>query len=233
MYPLAVLPLLAFFLLCPTSPHAESFLLDPGHSPAHPGAMSCSGRQEYLYNDALARTILSHLKERGIQARLSRRPGEERSLSDRAKQAKGKKLLLSLHHDSVQERFLSRSQPFPCSNKANGYSLFVSRKNKYFEKSLLYARVLGEILRTLGLRPSSHHGEAIPGENRPLLDPSLGIYQYDDLVVLKNADAPAILLEAAVIVHPEDDVLAQSPRFQLGIAEAIAQTFRFVESQIF
>jgi hypothetical protein len=40
------------------------------------------------------------------------------------------------------------------------------------------------------LKPSRHHGEAIAGENRRLIDPENGIYQFDDLVVLKLQGLP-------------------------------------------
>ncbi|MBO4369221.1 MAG: N-acetylmuramoyl-L-alanine amidase, partial [Desulfovibrio sp.] len=223
--------LLFFFLFQLKASFAEDFILDPGHSPAHPGALSCSGRYEHLYNEDLATTVLRYLKERGLSVTVTRSAKEDISLISRAQMAKGKKLFLSLHHDSAQKKYLSIRNAFPCTDTIRGYSLFVSAKNAYFESSLLYARILGEILTTMGFRPSTHHGEPIAGENRPLLDARLGIYQFDDLVVLKKADSPAILLEAAVIVNPDDDVLSQNKTFQLRIAEAIAQTFRFVTVQ--
>lgn len=34
--------------------------------------------------------------------------------------------------------------------------------------------------------PSLHHAEPIHGENRELLDTTLGIYRFDDLTVLKK-----------------------------------------------
>ena len=77
-------------------------------------------------------------------------------------------------------------------------------------------------MRSRGLRPSLHHAEKIAGENRQLLDPDLGIYRYDDLVVLRKADAPAILLEAAVLVHPQDEARAASAAYQRQIADAVA-----------
>jgi N-acetylmuramoyl-L-alanine amidase len=54
-----------------------------------------------------------------------------------------------------------------------------------------------------------------------LIDPEKGIYLFDDLVVLKNADAPAVLLEAAVIVHPKDEKKASSTQYRNIISEAV------------
>lgn len=210
--------------------HGADLILDPGHSPMKPGATSCSGLPEYQFNDQLVATIVRFLAERGLACDVTRRGREELSLKERGAKASGHKLFLSVHHDSVQPVYLERFQGQLCSRKAHGYALFVSQKNAYFETSLLYARVLGELLVAMGFQPSTHHGEAISGENRTLLDPRLGIYQFDDLVVLKTSKAPAILLEAAVIVHPEEERLAQHPGFQKAIAEAVAQMLRFVQN---
>ena len=159
---------------------------------------------------------------------MTRKYEEEISLQARAKLARGKKMFLSVHHDSAQPQFLEVKKDRVCSKKAKGYSLFVSRKNAFFEESLKYARFLGEQLYAQGLRPSTHHGEPIKGENRKLLDAKLGIYQYDDLIVLKQAEAPAVLLEGAVIVHPEDEALARSSEYRQKIAKAVAATFAYV-----
>ena len=54
---------------------------------------------------------------------------------------------------------------------------------------------MGSALIESGLKPALHHAEPIKGENRPLLDEHTGVYEYTDLVVLKAAEMPAILLE--------------------------------------
>lgn len=198
-------------------------LLDPGHSPAHPGARSCTGRAEHLYNYDLAAAVAAHLRERGIAAELTRGPKDDVSLAERASRAKGRRLFLSLHHDSAQPQFVKMADGSPRTEKpeAEGYSLFVSAKNRWNIESLYFARDLGRALREAGLKPSSHHGERIRGENRRILDEELGIYAFDDLVVLKRADAPAVLLEAAVIIHPRDEARARSEKHRMIIAQAV------------
>ncbi|MDR2056013.1 MAG: N-acetylmuramoyl-L-alanine amidase [Desulfovibrio sp.] len=225
------LPLLAaaFCLFCSGPALAHEFVLDPGHSKNRPGAKSCSGAYEYAYNDNLAGFISRHLAARNIAVEMTRTPDGEISLTDRAKTAAGKKLFLSLHHDSAQPQFVRQINGNPCSDKAEGYSIFVSAKNPHFQKSLACARVLGEALRRSGLVPSAHHGENIKGENRKSLDAHLGIYLFDDLVVLKNAESPALLLEAAVIINPADEVRAGSEAYRLKIAQAVEQTMLFAK----
>ncbi len=153
--------------------------------------------------------------------------GEELTPKERATRSDGSSFLLSVHHDSVQPRFVTARKEsginYVCSDKASGFSIFISRLNPRFAESESLAKNLGEALLKRGLVPTLHHAEPIQGENRPLLDARLGIYQYDSLGVLKYAKVPALLLEAAVIVHPDDDRQAQSPEFQKKIADSVAE----------
>jgi N-acetylmuramoyl-L-alanine amidase len=103
----------------------------------------------------------------------------------------------------------------------SGYSIFVSRKNRQFDGSLMLATQLGQELLKLGRKPTLHHAEPIPGENRPLLDAELGIYQYDDLVVLKQSSMPAVLMEIGVIADPSDEAYVSTSSNQEAIVDAI------------
>jgi len=60
-------------------------------------------------------------------------------------------------------------------------------------------------MRRQGLTPTLHHAEPIKGENRELVNPDLGIYRFDDLIVLKSAAMPAVLLECGVIVNRSEE----------------------------
>lgn len=221
----SVLLALVFFGM-PGPGHARDIILDPGHSPAQPGAISSTGHKEYQYNDMLLKSVQKYLASRNLRVDVTRTPSEDISLQKRAEKSVGKKLFISLHHDSVQPQFMQKTNALPTSQKARGYSIFVSRKNPHFDKSLEYAKVLGAALRAQGMKPSTHHGEKIKGENRLLLDSKLGIYAHDDLIVLKQSKSPALLLESAVIVHPQDEFLARTEKHQLAIARALEKTIR-------
>lgn len=221
---LAFILFLNYFIPLPVLAH--NIILDPGHSPSRPGAFSSTGVKEYVYNDTLLKNVQKYLLSKNIHVDTTRAPGEDISLQKRAEKATGKKLFISLHHDSVQPQFMRFINGLPVSQKARGYSIFVSRKNKFFDKSLEYAKILGTALRNEGLVPSRHHGEKINGENRIPIDADLGIYIYDDLVVLKQSKSPAILLESAVIVHPQDEILARSPKHQNALARALEKTIK-------
>lgn len=84
------------------------------------------------------------------------------------------------------------------------------------------AREIGERLRAAGETPSLYHADPIRGENRPLIDARLGIHRFDDLVVLRTARVPALLIEAGVIVNPREEArLAQADTIRrLGAAIA-------------
>lgn len=220
---LAIVLVLFVLISQATGAHSGGFIIDPGHSPKSKGATSCTGKSEHLYNEILSQYISTYLSNQHIPVTQTRTPHEELSLKDRALSADGKTLFLSIHHDSVQTQFITWKNHLPTSSKAEGYSIFISSKNKYYEKSLKYARALGVALRSKGLKSSKHHGEKIAGENRQLLDPENGIYLFDDLVVLKNSNAPAILFESAVIVNPLDESRAISEQYKLQIAEAICE----------
>lgn len=209
---------------------ASEIILDPGHSPNSFGAISCTGEKEYLYNDKLVNYIKNNLDKNNINSTITRMSSQNMSLLERVKSTKSSKLFISIHHDSVQPQFIKHINKYPTSDKANGYSIFISRKNKFFDKSLEYAIDLAKNLRNKGLIPSTHHGEKIKGENREVLDKELGIYIFDDLIVLKKSQCPAILLEAGVIVNPNDEKKVKTENFKLNVSKAIVETIKSIKT---
>ena len=85
----------------------------------------------------------------------------------------------------------SDSKPEHYSDNFHGYSVFVSDRNPYPAESLQFAELFGEALFAEGLTPSLHHTEPIPGEGKLLIDKRLGLYRFDNLVVLSSASMPA------------------------------------------
>jgi N-acetylmuramoyl-L-alanine amidase len=134
-------------------------------------------------------------------------------------------LLLSLHHDSVQPRYLSEmtvtGRPQRFGDLFLGFSIFVSGRNAHAKQSERFADLLGRALLARGLTPSLHHAGAIPGENRPLLDASLGVYR-DNLVILVGASIPAALLESGVIANrAEEQAIRQRSYHQMVVAAVV------------
>jgi len=204
---------------------ALTVALDVGHSLARPGAMSARGVPEFAFNRALAVVVQQALEKQGFQVRLIGAQGDMRDLRARTRAAVGADIFLSLHHDSVQPHYLEtwvpEGVPHRFSDRFSGFSLFVSRSNPALSASLACASQLGTALRHAGFMPSEHHAEPIRGENRPFADRANGVHYFDDLIVLKTAMQPALLLEAGIIVNRTDEVSLQDPATREKIAGAI------------
>lgn len=210
--------LLALAVLAAAAVHAEPLVaLDVGHSLARSGAVSARGVPEFDFNLKLAQDIAAELDKAGVAVRLIGADGLADNLAERSPKAAGAQLLLSIHHDSVQPRYLRHWQhdgeTRPYSDRFRGHSLFISGRNPQEARSLHCAARIGHALRRDGFIPSRHHAEPIEGEARPWADTTAGVHYYDNLVVLKTAEVPAVLLEAGVIVHRlEEKLLADTGR---------------------
>ena len=203
--------------------YSANVVLDIGHTPKQSGATSSNCQQEYTYNKELVLYILEKLKDKhNIEISLSsKKDDEELTFKDRYNSSVDKDLFISIHHDSVQKQFIKYINGCPTTNYAEGFSIFVSKKNIEYEKSLEYAKIFAEELISRGLVPTLHHAEKIKGENRELIDRKLGIYLFDDLKVLKNANSPAFLFEAGVIVNPNEEKKVKTKVFKDNITEAV------------
>lgn len=207
--------LLAAALAAPAA-RAVEVALDVGHYDTEPGVISASGRPEFEFNRELAFEVKSQLEKVNIPARLIGERGDHAVLAKRTAEAKGADLFLSIHHDSVRERWLPRAREFA------GFSLFISRKNSNKEKSLTCASAVGARLRAAGFTPSLYHADRVRGENRPFADKRNGVHYYDNLAVAKSAAMPAVLLEAGVIVNPAEESRLRDPEVRRRIAAAAA-----------
>jgi hypothetical protein len=54
-----------------------------------------------------------------------------------------------------------------------------------------------------------------------LVDAEAGVYRYDQLIVLKNTDMPAVLLEAGSIINRQEELVMASPERQALISAAV------------
>ncbi|MBR8058898.1 N-acetylmuramoyl-L-alanine amidase [Burkholderia dolosa] len=231
--PLVVVPALACSALLGTLPAAHAaddanarpepassryIVVDTGHTPSHPGATGASGRVEYLYNLDLSAAVAEKLAANGDRVLRTSADGREIALNQRSTQAPDANLFVSIHHDSMQQQFIDAGR----QREFRGFAVFVSQRNPRYAQSLQCAKAIAERLVAAGERPSLYHAEPIKGENRPLIDPSLGIHRFDDLVVLRTAPIPAVLVEAGVIVNPDEEKrLARRETIQ-RLAAAIA-----------
>jgi N-acetylmuramoyl-L-alanine amidase len=88
--------------------------------------------------------------------------------------------------------------------------------------SLLFARFLGTELRKRGLQYTPHYTERYMGHRKRLLvDAQVGVYRYDELIVLRDTDIPAVLLEAGSIINRKEELRMGSVERQTLISTAV------------
>jgi N-acetylmuramoyl-L-alanine amidase len=219
--------------------HDVKIALDVGHTPDDPidGALSARGVPEFDFNLRLANDIKNELVGTGFAStavmvtHLSRPAG----LIERVKRANDWQadLFLSVHHDSVNDEYLKtwtyQGKQRGFNDDYKGYSLFVSRKNARYTESLAFATALADRLLANGLDFTTHHspdnpaGQRESGSTFTFLDPTRGIYRFDDFLVLRRSAMPAVILEAGVIVNRDEELALASPVRRGKIATAVAE----------
>lgn len=195
--------------------------IDVGHGRADGGATSARGRSEFAFNQEFAGVLAETLRARGQSVREINFAGDIESLAARPKQAAGSDFFISIHHDSISESWLKpwlwEGLEQTYTDAKRGYGIFVSAQNPDLETSLLCASSLGAMLRRAGFSPSPWHGrrhQAADAEN--------GVWYYDNLVVLYRTTLPAVLFEAGVIKHREEELELLDPERQARMADALA-----------
>jgi N-acetylmuramoyl-L-alanine amidase len=134
-------------------------VLDVGHTAESEGAISARNVAEFVFNLRLAKRIEEKLKAEGFaETRLLLTEGKaRRSLVKRVAAANDlpADLLLSIHHDSVPNKFLEdwefEGKKSRFSDRFSGYSVFVSRSNPDFKTSLAFAELIGKEMKAQGL----------------------------------------------------------------------------------
>jgi N-acetylmuramoyl-L-alanine amidase len=206
-------------------------VVDVGHTADSPGAKSARGFGEFDFNLGLAMAIEQTLLEAGFNRTvlLITEGPTRKGLAERVTRANGASadLFLSIHHDSVPDSFLQfwehEGEKHGYSDRFKGHSLFISSDNADFQGSLLFGRMLGSQLRARGLQYTPHYTEKFMGHRqRVLVDAEAGVYRYDQLIVLKNTDMPAVLLEAGSIINRQEELVMASPERQALISAAVA-----------
>ncbi len=195
--------------------------VDVGHTTALPGATSARGLSEFSFNQIFAMPLVDALQAHGVQTLLVNGEGDIGSLEARPRMARGANFFLSVHHDSIQEAYLEHwdwdgnGQTY--TEAKRGFGIFVSTRNPDYARSLLCASAMGVTLRRAGFVPTPFH--AI--KHRPA-DRQNGVWIYDNLVVLHKATMPAVLFEAGVIKHREEELELRDPERQARMADALS-----------
>ena len=206
-------------------------VLDVGHTAESEGAISARNVSEFVYNLRLARRIEEKLKAEGFaETRLLLTEGKaRRSLVKRVDAANDLRadLLLSIHHDSVPNKFLEdwefEGKKSRYSDRFSGYSVFVSRSNPDFNTSLSFAELIGKEMKAQGLDYAKQYSQPIMGRyQRELLNRETGVYRYDELIVLRKTRMAAVLLEAGSIINRDEELKMGSPEHRNIVSSGVA-----------
>lgn len=225
-------------------------ILDSGHDPFNKGAISFCGTPEFILNDNIVKSVVDESK--GIIL-LTRNKGELsykivddkynyitalKARVDFSNSFENNGVFISIHHDSVSERFLEFSKNV-CSGlggkiisdsfkrKHNiGFNIFVYEETSVrFDKSMRLAKSISKKLLQLGRIPSNYHSPFSDDcqSCRPL-DIDLGIW-HQNLMVLRENKNPAVLIEVGNIKDPEDYKMITSEVFVKAFAILVNSAF--------
>jgi N-acetylmuramoyl-L-alanine amidase len=226
---IAAVVVAAAFATCAFTIAAEAatIAIDVGHYREEPGATSARGRAELEFNRDLAAEIKAELDALGHRTLVIGADGGMRELWQRPRAAAGADFFISVHHDSTQARFQSTWQVDGAdqrySDRFAGFSLFVSREGTAQRQSLGCASAIGRALVKAEFRPSLYHADPVVGENRAFADRVNGVHYFDRLAVLRRATMPAVLFEAGVIVHRDEEMRMRDSAVRQQIAASVAR----------
>lgn len=219
-------------LIVSFSSYAKNIMIDVGHNLKQQGTISAYGDYEFNYNRLFVRDLYKTLKPYhdlhviGFQ-------GDVTGLEARTVNSANHDLFISIHHDAIQSQHLKKwnynGKEQIYNDEVKGFGVFVSEKNPFFEKSLQCATILSNELVQRGFTPNLYHSLDIPNERKQLYSKN-AVYRYDNLVVLKTARTPAILIEVGVLTNREEvkQIVTQEFRdnFNSAIANMIQQCLK-------
>jgi N-acetylmuramoyl-L-alanine amidase len=218
--------------VAPTCDRAQfRVALDVGHTAEAPGAISARGAPEYEFNLRLATLIEQDLIAAGFGKTIllvtdgPAQPGLVKRVT--AANNASADLFLAIHHDSVPDSMLEdweyEGKPSHFSDRFKGHSIFVSYDNPHLKESLQFGRLLGRQLKDRGLQYATQYTQEFMGRHRrELIDADVGVYRYDQLVVLRSTEMPAVLLEAGSIINRDEELAMATPERQALIVAAVS-----------
>jgi N-acetylmuramoyl-L-alanine amidase len=98
---------------------------------------------------------------------------------------------------------------------------YTTRAAWRLDRSLEFASLLGAQLKARALKYTHHYTERFMGDRqRELVDAMNGVYRYDQLIVLRTTQMPAVLLEAGSIINRREEIELAKPERVALVADA-------------
>ena len=214
-----------------------TIVIDPGHGGIDGGAVGRNGAQEKDIVFSFAKVVRDKLKAAGpFDVLMTREEDKFMSLRDRLEFSRRAKadLFLSIHADSLRQRFVRGSTIYTLSKKASDR---LSEKLAETENSAdlvaglaveeeveAVADILVDLTtsetKRFSRRFSSLLVKNLGSEIRLIKNPQ----RSAAFGVLKAPEVPSVLLELGYLSNVEDERLLQTPKFKAKAGEAIAQS---------
>ena len=203
--------------------------LDSGYSIKDPGMASVRGKREVEYNDRFVEELIPKIEAAGWEVKLVRGNHEYISDKHRAEQANiwEADLLLSIHHDVAPAKYIKHELidgliANRSTKRFEGFSMYVSKRNKKYRQSLCFAQRLGFRLKPMQRNPAYFHKEH---EGIPLIMKEYGIYERD-IPLLYQAEIPAVQLKVGVLTDDRDEAWLNDGVYRDEMEKAISKTIR-------
>ncbi|VTP12545.1 N-acetylmuramoyl-L-alanine amidase AmiA precursor [Phytobacter ursingii] len=210
-------------------------MLDPGHGGIDTGAIGGNGSKEKHVVLAIAKNVRTILRDRGIDARLTRTGDTFIPLYDRVEIAHqhGADLFMSIHADGFTNPSAAGASVFALSNRgaSSAMAKYLSdRENaaddlagkKAKDKDHLLQQVLFDLVQTDTIKNSLTLGSHILRQIKPVHRLHSRNTEQAAFVVLKSPSIPSVLVETSFITNPQEEKLLGTTAFRQKIANAIA-----------
>lgn len=202
-------------------------VLDPGHGGIDTGAVSANGVQESVLVLRFAKLLKKHLEAKaGVDVVLTRESDRFVSLGGRVAfaQSRNADLFISIHADSVRERYVRGATVYTLSDRASDQvsAGLAQRENR---SDLLAGMqiededdVVADILISLTRRETANHSalysRTLVGALKQSVHMSKTPARSAGFRVLKAPDIPSVLLELGFLSNKQDQVELTSKVWQ-------------------
>ncbi len=208
--------------------------MDPGHGGEDQGARGSKGLREKDAALDLARQLKIALEEAGFEALLTREDDTFIPLWDRARKANeaGADLFLSLHLNAARSRHAKGSEVFFLSldQGDSDAAEVAAQENAGAGDRPVQDTVLASILEDLAQKAYLQESERLAVHIQTQLNHLGGIKERGvkqaPFVVLRGAAMPAVLVEAAFISNPKEELRLRDGAYHRKVAECIVQGVR-------
>lgn len=210
-------------------------VLDPGHGGIDTGAIGHNGSQEKHVVLAIAKSVRSILRSKGIDARLTRSSDEFIPLYERVEIAHkhGASLFMSIHADGFTNPKAAGASVFALSNRgaSSAMAKYLSEREnaaddvagkKAKDKDQYLQQVLFDLVQTDTIKNSLTLGSHILKTIKPIHKLHSKNTEQAAFVVLKSPSVPSVLVETSFITNPAEEKLLGTTAFRQKIANAIA-----------